>query len=79
MVMMIIMVMVIVANNIKLMDVKGVTRDRADLAVVVFILLVPDGLVGKDNEGGNPGHSLPGGHNHLEGESHFIIALSWQP
>ena len=52
---------------------------RADLAVVVLILLVPDGLVGEDNEGAHPGHSLPGGHDHLEGESHFIIALSWQP
>ena len=51
---------------------------RADLAVVVPILLVPDGLVGEDNEGAHPGHSLTGGHDHLEGESHFIIALSWQ-
>ena len=48
---------------------------RADLAIVVLILIVPDGLVGKDNEGGHPGHSLPGGHDHLD----FIIALSWQP
>ena len=52
---------------------------RADLCVVILILLVPDGLVGKDDEGAHPGHSLPGGHDHLEGESHFIIALSWQP
>ena len=51
---------------------------RADLAVVVPILLVQDGLVGEDNEGAHPGHSLPGGHDHLEEESHFIIALSWQ-
>ena len=51
---------------------------RADLAVVVLILLVPDGLVGEDNEGAHPGHSLPGGHDHLEGESHFISVWSWQ-
>ena len=47
---------------------------RADLAVVVLILLVPE-----DNEEGHPGHSLSGGHDHLKGELHFISVWSWQP
>ena len=40
---------------------------RADLAVLVLILLVLE-----DNEEGHPGHSMSGGHDHLKGESHFI-------